>query len=133
MTDRLELSAALRDDIVAHARAEAPKEACGLVAGRDTRATRVIRCMNAHPSAVTRYTIDPREQLRAFRDMEANGEDLVAIYHSHPATQAYPSPTDRAESHYPEAIYVLVSLRDTAPDVRAFRIRDGWVREVELA
>ena len=133
MRDRIELPAALRDDIVAHARAEAPKEACGLVAGRDARATRVIRCANAHPSAVTRYTIDPREQLRAFRDMEANGEDLVAIYHSHPTTQAYPSPTDRAESHYPEAFYVLVSLRDTAPDVRAFQIRDGWVREVLLA
>lgn len=133
MTERLELPAALRDDIVAHARAEAPKEACGLIAGRDARATRVIRCGNAHPAAVTRYTIDPREQLRAFRDMEANGEDLVAIYHSHPATQAYPSPTDRAESHYPEAIYVLVSLRDTVPEVRAFRIRDGWVREVTLA
>ncbi|HTJ59576.1 MAG TPA: M67 family metallopeptidase [Candidatus Saccharimonadales bacterium] len=133
MTDHLELPAALRDAIVSHARAEVPKEACGLVAGRDGRATRVIRCVNAHPAAVTRYTIDPREQLRAFRDMEANGEDLVAIYHSHPATQAYPSPTDRAESHYPEAIYVLVSLRDAAPDVRAFRIRDGWVREVDLA
>ena len=133
MTDRLELPAALRDDIVAHARSEAPKEACGLSAGRDARATRVIRCGNAHPAAVTRYTIDPREQLRAFRDMEANGEDLVAIYHSHPATQAYPSPTDRAESHYPEAVYVLVSLRDAVPEVRAFRIRDGWVREVALA
>ncbi|HTH71183.1 MAG TPA: M67 family metallopeptidase [Candidatus Saccharimonadales bacterium] len=133
MTERLELPAALRHDIVAHARAEAPKEACGLVAGRDARPTRVIRCANAHPSAVTRYTIDPREQLRAFRDMEANGEELFGIYHSHPATQAYPSPTDRAESHYPEAIYLLVSLRDAAPDVRAFRIRDGWVREVTLA
>ena len=132
MTDRFELSPALREDIVAHARAEAPKEACGLVAGRDRRATRVIRCENANPAAATRYTIDPREQIRAFRDMEAKGEELVAIYHSHPATQAYPSPTDRAESHYPEAIYVLVSLRDPTPDVRAFQIRDGWVREVAL-
>jgi proteasome lid subunit RPN8/RPN11 len=132
LTHPFELPAALRDDILAHARAEAPKEACGLVAGRNARATRVIRCTNAHPAAVTRYTIDPREQLRAFRDMEANGEDLVAIYHSHPATQAYPSPTDRAEAHYPEAVYVLVSLRDATPDVRAFQIRDGWVREVPL-
>ena len=132
MTHPFELPAALRDDILAHARAEAPKEACGLVAGRNARATRVIRCTNAHPAAVTRYTIDPREQLRAFRDMEANGEDLVAIYHSHPATQAYPSPTDRAEAHYPEAVYVLVSLRDTDPDLRAFEIKDGWVREVPL-
>ena len=132
MTHPFELPAALRDDILAHARAEAPKEACGLVAGRNARATRVIRCTNAHPAAVTRYTIDPREQLRAFRDMEGNGEDLVAIYHSHPATQAYPSPTDRAEAHYPKAVYVLVSLRDATPDVRAFQIRDGWVREVPL-
>jgi proteasome lid subunit RPN8/RPN11 len=133
VTDRLELPAALRDDIVAHARAEAPKEACGLVAGRDARATRVIRCTNASPTAVTRYTIDPREQLRAFRDIEANGEELVAIYHSHPVTQAYPSPTDRAEAHYPDAFYVLVSLRDATPEVRAFRVRDGWVRQVPLA
>jgi proteasome lid subunit RPN8/RPN11 len=123
----------LRDEIVAHAAAEAPKEACGLLAGRDARPTRVIRCANAHPTPVTRYSIDPREQLRAFRDMEAKGEELVAIYHSHPITQPYPSPTDRAEAHYPEAFYVLVSLRDATPEVKAFRVRDGWVREVPLS
>ncbi len=127
------MPAALRDQIVAHARAEAPKEACGLVAGRAGAPTRVIACTNAHPAPVTRYAIDPREQLRAFRDMEANGEELFAIYHSHPITQPYPSPTDRAEAHYPEASYLLVSLRDPDPELRAFRIRDGWVREVELA
>jgi proteasome lid subunit RPN8/RPN11 len=127
------LPAALRDQIVAHARAEAPKEACGLVAGRAGDPTRAIACTNAHPAPVTRYAIDPREQLRAFRDMEANGEELFAIYHSHPITQPYPSPTDRAEAHYPEAYYLLVSLRDPVAEVRAFRIRDGWVREVELA
>ncbi len=88
--------------------------------------------MNAHPTPVTRYTIEPREQLRAFRDMDAKGEELVAIYHSHPITQPYPSPTDRAEAHYPEAFYVLVSLRDTEPELRAYRVRDGWVREVEV-
>lgn len=123
----------MRDEIVAHARAEAPKEACGLLAGRDGRPTRIIRCANVHPSPVTRYSIDPHEQLRAFRDMEANGEELLGIYHSHPVTQPYPSPTDRAEAHYPDAFYVLVSLRDATPELRAFRVRDGWVREVPLA
>jgi proteasome lid subunit RPN8/RPN11 len=123
----------VREQIVAHARAEAPKEACGLVAGRDGTATRVIRCANVHPTPVTRYSIDPREQLRAFRDMETNGEELLAIYHSHPITQPYPSPTDRAEAHYPDAYYVLVSLRDTTPEIRAYRVRDGWVREVPLS
>jgi proteasome lid subunit RPN8/RPN11 len=81
---------------------------------------------------VTRYAIDPREQLRAFRDMESTGEELVAIYHSHPVTQPYPSPTDRAEAHYPDAFYVLVSLRDRTPELRAYRVREGWVREVEV-
>lgn len=132
MTEELALPAALRDEIVAHARAEAPKEACGLIATRDGVPPRVIRCANAHPTPATRYSIEPREQLRAFREMEANGEELLAIYHSHPATQAYPSPTDRAEAHYPEAFYVLVSLRDAVPEVRAYRINQGWVREATL-
>ena len=123
----------MRDEIVAHARAEAPKEACGLVAGRGTTAVRAIRCTNAHPEPVTRYAMDPREQLRAFRDMDANGEELLAIYHSHPATQPYPSPTDRAEAHYPDAFFILVSLRTADPEVRAFRIRDGWVAEAPIA
>ena len=81
---------------------------------------------------MTRYLISPREQLRAFREMDDNGEELVAIYHSHPASQPYPSPTDRAEAHYPEAVYVLVSLRTSAPEVRAYRIADDMVREVPL-
>jgi proteasome lid subunit RPN8/RPN11 len=141
LTERLALPAALRDEIIAHARAEAPKEACGLIAGTGTGAARIIRCTNAHPAPVTRYTIDPREQLRAFREMEAKGEDLVAIYHSHPVTQPHPSPTDRAEAHYPDAFYVLVSLRDATPELRAFRITrdpgasestEKWVRAVEL-
>ncbi|HEX9494456.1 MAG TPA: M67 family metallopeptidase [Candidatus Limnocylindria bacterium] len=123
---------ALREEIVAHARGEAPKEACGLLAGTGGAVTRLIRCANVHPTPVTRYAIDPREQLRAFRDMEAHGEDLVAIYHSHPITQPYPSPTDRAEAHYPEAFYVLVSLRDESPELRAYRVREGWVRETEI-
>lgn len=81
---------------------------------------------------MTRYLISPREQLRAFREMDDRGEELVAIYHSHPASQPYPSPTDRAEAHYPEAVYVLVSLRTSAPEVRAYRIVDDMVREVPL-
>lgn len=87
-----------------------------------------------HPTPTTRYVIDPREQLKAFRTIEAAGEELVAIYHSHPASQPYPSPTDRAEAHYPDAFYILVSLRTGEPEVRAFRIDpEGFVREVPIA
>ena len=94
---------------------------------------RLIRCRNAHPTPVSRYVIDPREVFAAFRDMDARGEELVAIYHSHPVSQPYPSPTDRAEARYPEAIYVLVSLRTGQAELHAYRIADGFVREVPLA
>ncbi len=126
------LSRELRERIVAHARESAPNEACGLLAGRGGAATRLIRCANAHETPTTRYRIDPREQLRAFRELDDRNEELLAIYHSHPASQPYPSPTDRAESHYPDAVYLLVSLRTGDPELRAFHIKDDLVREVEL-
>jgi proteasome lid subunit RPN8/RPN11 len=119
---------------VAHVREEAPREACGLLAGRDGAVTRVIRCANVHPTPTTRYVIDPREQLKAFRSIDAAGEELIGIYHSHPVSQPYPSPTDRAEAHYPDAVYVLVSLRTGTPEVRAFRIGgDDFIGEVTLS
>jgi proteasome lid subunit RPN8/RPN11 len=86
-----------------------------------------------------RYRIDPREQLAAFRSMDAAGEDLLVIYHSHPASVPYPSPTDRAEAFYPDAAYVLVSLRSGDTELRAFRIEadapgsEKAVREIEIA
>ncbi len=87
-----------------------------------------------HPTPTTRYVIDPREQLKALRAIEAAGEEMVGIYHSHPVSQPYPSPTDRAEAHYPDACYVLVSLRTGKPEVRAFRIdAEEFVREIPLA
>jgi proteasome lid subunit RPN8/RPN11 len=94
----------------------------------------VIRCANVHPTPTSRYVIDPRQQLQAFRSIDAAGEELVGIYHSHPVSQPYPSPTDRAEAHYPDAFYVLVSLRTGEPEMRAFRIgADDFVREIPLS
>ncbi len=124
--------------MVAHAREADGLECCGLVAARGGVATRVIRCANASEQPTVRYRIDPREQLAAFRSMEAADEDLFAIYHSHPASTPYPSATDRAEAFYPDAFYVLVTLRSGTPEVRGFRIAADpagsakLVREVEL-
>ena len=101
--------------------------------------TRVVRCANVADPPTVRYRIDPREQLEAFRSMDAAGEELVAIYHSHPGSIPFPSPTDRAEAFYPEAVYVLVSLRSGATEMRAYRIladhpgSEKTVREIELA
>jgi proteasome lid subunit RPN8/RPN11 len=84
--------------------------------------TRTIRCANVAATPAVRYRIDPREQLAAFRSMDSAGEELVGIYHSHPASVPYPSPTDRNEAFYPDAAYVLVSLRGGEPELRAYRI-----------
>jgi len=117
--------------IVAHAREEAPNECVGLLFGRNGRVERVWRGTNIDHSPFT-YQMDPAEQLRAFREMEGAGLELVGIYHSHTASPAYPSKTDVAKAYYPDAVYVIVSLQQTPPVVRAFRIRDGQVTEEDV-
>lgn len=125
----LTIDRATYDDIVAHARRDHPDEACGLVASRDGRPTRVIAMANAARSP-TFYELDPREQLRVFNEMDDAGEDLLVIYHSHTATEAYPSRTDINIAGYPEAHYVLVSTRQAdETEFRSFRIIDGAVTE----
>jgi proteasome lid subunit RPN8/RPN11 len=105
-----------------HASAEAPNECCGLLLGKGDDVLEVFPGRNVHMSPKV-YEMDPRDQLRAFQRMDAQGWDLVAIYHSHPATEAFPSRTDRAKALYPDARYIIISLADhSQPQVRAFRI-----------
>jgi proteasome lid subunit RPN8/RPN11 len=120
------------DAIVEQARTEHPNEACGVLAGTDGAATRIFRMTNAERSPVI-YRIDPKEQFRVFKEIEDAGLDLVAIYHSHTRSPAYPSNTDVAQAYYPEAVYLIVSLANPdAPDLRGFRITDGKVTEAPL-
>jgi proteasome lid subunit RPN8/RPN11 len=117
-------------EMVAHARQEAPNECCGLLFGRHGRVERVFRGTNIDHSPVT-YQMDARELLEIPR-METQGLDLVGIYHSHPASPARPSSTDVARAFYPDVAYVIISLAAPQPEVVAFRIADGQVRELEL-
>jgi [CysO sulfur-carrier protein]-S-L-cysteine hydrolase len=130
----LTISSALRDRIVAHARADHPDEACGVIAGPagSDRPERFIPMLNAARSP-TFYEFDSMEQYRVWREMDARDEEPIVIYHSHTATQAYPSRTDITLAQEPGAHYVLVSTRD--PDqveFRSFRIVDGVVTEEEV-
>ena len=123
------------DEMIAHARADAPDECCGIIAGKDGRPMRLYRAINAEHSPY-RYSVDAKDLLRIHRDADANGWDFLVIYHSHTHTEAYPSPTDVRLAAWPDAHYVLVSLMDeTTPVVRAFRIEGGAVAEeaIELA
>ena len=121
----------LVDAMVAHARADHPDEACGVIAGPEgsDRPERFIRMDNAERSP-TFYRFDSGEQLKVWRAMENAGDAAIVIYHSHTATEAYPSRTDISYASEPEAHYVLVSTRD--PDeheLRSYRIVDGVVTE----
>ena len=119
-------------EIVAHARAECPLEACGLLGGQDGRVEKVYPLPNAERSPV-RYLADPEAQFQAMMEIEERGWEIVAIYHSHPASPAYPSATDLEMAFYPEALSLILSLADRErPTLRAFRIGEGQIEEVEV-
>jgi proteasome lid subunit RPN8/RPN11 len=137
------LPAEIRDAIDAHTRAEAPNEGCGIVVGdrpaaEGGRALRWVALRNALASPV-RYSIDPDDLLRLTIETDDADEIFWAIVHSHVASPARPSPTDVRESHYPDALYILVSLAESeadpassGPGLRAWRIVDGAVHEVKV-
>lgn len=123
----------LVDEIVAHAREEAPNECCGLIAGSNGRATRVHRARNSEASPF-RYVVDPQDQLRIMGEIEDGGEELVGIYHSHTRSAAYPSQTDvNLADGWPDPLYLICSIAQPDPELRAFAIRDERIDEVELA
>jgi proteasome lid subunit RPN8/RPN11 len=121
------------EQIVAHAREEAPNECCGMIGARDGRATSLHRARNAEESPL-RYTVHPTDQLRIMEQLEADGEELAAIYHSHTGSPAYPSQTDvNLAENWPDPLYLICSIADPeSPDVRAFAIRGADVEEVPL-
>ncbi len=122
------------DQMITHARADAPNECCGIIAGKDGRPMRLYRAINAEASPY-RYSVDAKDLLRIHRDADSRGWEFLVIYHSHTHTEAYPSPTDVRLATWPDAYYVLVSLMEERPVVRAFRIEDGTITEesIELA
>jgi proteasome lid subunit RPN8/RPN11 len=130
----LEIGQAAYDEIVAHARRDHPDEACGVVAGPagSDRPTRFVPMLNAARSP-TFYEFDSQDLLALYRDMDERDEEPVVIYHSHTATEAYPSRTDIALAMEPTAHYVLVSTRDPdSVEFRSYRIVDGEVTEEEV-
>ena len=134
----LRLDQATYDAIVAHAKRDHPDEACGIVAGPagSDRAERLVEMVNA-ASSPTFYEFDSTDLLHLYKEMDANDEEPVVVYHSHTATEAYPSRTDIGLAMEPNAHYVLVSTRehgnnDGAVEFRSYRIVDGEVTEEEV-
>jgi proteasome lid subunit RPN8/RPN11 len=137
-TPALRLTTAQHRQMIGHCYDGLPDEACGLFGGpvrADGEPTGVVtalyRCRNADGSART-YTVDSRDLIKAMRDAEGRGDALVGVFHSHTHTDAYPSETDVRQALEPAWLYVLVSLKDGDPMVRAYRIRDGAIAEVPV-
>ena len=119
-------------EMIAHAYAGYPLEACGLLVGRGTTVERFVACTNEAASARI-YTIPPKELLRAERTAEDDGLEVLGVFHSHTHSEPYPSPTDVTQAPDPAWHYVIVSLKREAPETRSYRIVDGVISEEAVA
>ena len=118
-------------EIIEHARGKS-FEVCGLLAGTDSRIDTVYRMANTEEKPETGYFMDPKEQLNIMKEIRKQGLELLGIYHSHPVSPAYPSPRDVEQAFYSEVSYLIVSLFKKEPEVRAFRIEAGKIREEKI-
>jgi proteasome lid subunit RPN8/RPN11 len=127
------LSEAHAREIVQHALRDAPREACGVLAGKAGIVQRVVPLPNAAANPENQYLIDPPAYIRTLAELERDGLALVGFYHSHPKGDPIPSPTDIRDAAYPDAVYVIIGLRGAMPTLLAWRIRYGQVESVEIS
>ena len=133
MAQEIRVVAGIVDEMLRLARCEPRMECCGLLAGTDGVITKIFPGKNALASA-TAYEVAPQELFSLFRQMREEGLEHLGIYHSHPATENFPSPSDIEQAGYPYQAYFIISPLPAAPNpVRAFFIRDGQVEEVQIA
>lgn len=132
MPEHLWLPSTLAQEMVLHARADAPHEACGVLAGRGERVERVIPVANCAVEPKQHYRMDERQLTKMLFALEDDGLELLGFYHSHPAGDPIPSPTDIREAHYPRTPYVIVGLCHTEPRLAAWEINHGDVLPIEL-
>jgi proteasome lid subunit RPN8/RPN11 len=141
----LQISKKIFDEMISHAKTEAPNECCGLLAGKEGRVSEIYRISNLpsdDPKVADlkvpadrrfRYVMDPKEQLSAFKQMRQGGIELLGIYHSHPHSPAYPSATDVRLAFYSDVYYLIVSLEDKdRAQIKAFRIVDQNITEEKI-
>lgn len=127
----IKIPKSIHQHLIEHAKREAPLECCGILAGRNGRVEKIFELPNAEKSP-TRYSMAPQDQLRVFEEMDREGLEMLAVYHSHPHTDPYPSKTDIQLFFYPEVGTVIISLRREPSEVRAFRIKEGEVFPEEI-
>jgi len=120
------------NQIVRHSKEESPNEACGILAGKDDTVYKVYEMENSDKSPES-FFVEPREQLRIMKEIRSSGLEMVGVYHSHLASQAYPSTRDLELAFYPDISYAIISLKDKEnPQIRSFKIQDNKISEEEV-
>jgi proteasome lid subunit RPN8/RPN11 len=120
------------DEMINHAKAEAPLECCGILAGKDGAVTHIYKTKNTENDP-DKYFMEPKEQFAVIKDMRLKEIDMLAIYHSHPHSPARTSGVDINLAYYPDAVYIIISLMDTVkPVIKGFLIKEGKVEETEI-
>ena len=119
------------DAMLDYCRTTAPNEACGILGGKEGAVSAIYRMSNTENSPVS-YFMDSQEQFKALKDMRGRGLSMAGIFHSHPASSAYPSAKDVNLAFYEDAAYVIVGLAAEQPDVKAFSIRRGEIVEIDI-
>ena len=132
MSDKLHIPKNLYDEMLLHCRESYPNEACGILAGIGNKASRIYKMTNIEKSPVS-YLMDSKEQFKAMKDIRENNLKMLAIFHSHPSSQAYPSAKDLNLAFYEDSIYIIVSLIESEPVVKGFLIKEGKIKEVAIA
>ena len=129
----IRLAPTARRAIVSHARAEAPRECCGLLIGAGSVVDEAVPVRNVHPAPATRYLIDPAAHIAAVRCLRGTPRSILGCYHSHPRTAAVPSSTDLAEALYPDYVWIIVSLASPeSPQLAAYRFTRGAAERLTL-
>ena len=132
MTDELCIPKEIFEEMLLHCKEAYPNEACGILAGNGEEVFKVYKMSNIEKSPVS-YEFDSREHIKAIRDMRENNHKMLAIFHSHPSSPAYPSAKDMNLAFYEDCVYVIVSLIEQEPVVKGFSIREGAVKEVRIS
>jgi [CysO sulfur-carrier protein]-S-L-cysteine hydrolase len=128
---RLIVPSHLLDEIIKHCKEEYPNEACGILAGKDSILHKVYKMKNSEQSAFS-YMMEPREQFIVMKEMRENGLEMTAVYHSHPYADVYPSPRDINLAFYQDSFYMIVSMIYEEPLIKAFEIKEGMFKEVDM-
>ena len=129
MQDKFYIPKDIFDELISHCKDAFPNEACGILAGIENKASKIYKMTNIEKSPVS-YFMDSKEQFKVMKDIRENNLEMVAIFHSHPSSPAYPSNKDLNLAFYEDSIYIIVSLIEKEPVVKGYLMREGKVEEV---